>query len=332
MERQQIIKPTLNYSKVAQYLNFIQSLGVFLLMFSLMSLTLPRFLTVLNLTNLMKQLSISWIIGVGMTIVIICGEFDISVGSILALAGVVAGLLIPKYGIAVGVAGALIIGVAVGIFNGVVTTKGRIPSFITTLGSMMMCRSLALVITRGRVISDFPDNYRVLGQGSVFGIPYLFVITIILYIIGHILLKRTAYGQHVYAVGSNRAAAILSGINADMVKIRAFIISGLLASLAGVLLASRVMAVQADTGIGIEFEVIAGVIIGGTSLRGGEGNVFYTILGVLIIGMIRNGLNMTQIDISWNQFVTGGVIVGAVLLDSLRKVIQKRIQEKYYEG
>jgi len=154
---------------------------------------------------------------------------------------------------------------------------------------------------------------------------------IIVYIIFHVLLKKTSFGQKVYAVGSNRTAAVLSGIDADRVKIGSMVILSVVAALCGILLTSRTMAIQAEAGRGLEFEIIAGVIIGGTSLSGGQGNVLQTIIGILIIGMIRNGLNLSHMNIFWNDFVTGTVIILAVLLDSLRKKIQYGLLERSYK-
>jgi ribose/xylose/arabinose/galactoside ABC-type transport system permease subunit len=303
----------------------MQVLIVFLFLFIFMAITMPRFLSPINLNNLLRQNAVALIIGAGMTGVLICGELDISVGAVLALAGVSAGL-VSSAGMAASIAISLAIGLCFGLVNGIITTKGKVPSFIVTLGTQMMARSLGYVLTRGQVMSHYPEGWRVIGQGVIFGgFPLLFVVVIVVYGLTFTMLRKTRFGQHVYAVGSNRSAAILSGINADTIKIKAMVFCGLMAGLGGILLSSRVMAIQADTATGMEFDVIAGVIIGGTSLSGGSGNILQSVIGIFIIGMIRNALNLSHIDIYWKDFVTGAVIVTAVLLDSLRRYLQNKL-------
>ncbi len=313
-----------------KYINIIQTVGVFLILFIFLSIVFSSFCTFINLSNLVKQLATTLMIAASMTIVLISGEIDISVGSILGLAGVLGGIAVKEYGILVGFIVAICVGLAVGLFNGIVTIKGRIPSFITTLGTMLMARSLCYVVSNGLIIGGFPDEFAVLGQQELVGIPYLMILVAVLYLVIYTMLKRTKLGQHIYAVGSNKTAAVFSGINADRTKIKAFVINGMVAGLAGILTASRVMAIGPDSGTGLEFEVIAGVIIGGTSMDGGEGNVLQSIIGVLIIGMIRNGINMSELNIFWNNFVTGAVIVAAVLLDTFRKYASNKIEENNY--
>lgn len=313
---------------IAKYLDVVQVFGVFMLMFIALSISLPNFFSIMNITNLSKQLAVSLIIGAGMTIVIIGGELDLSVGSVLALSGVLAGLIIQKNNIFLVVIVSLFVGLSFGLLNGILITKGKIPSFIATLGTMMIARSLTYVFSNGRAISNFPENYKIIGQGSILGIPIIFLLVILTYTIFYILLKKTSFGQSVYAVGSNRTASILCGINADAIKIRAMVLLSVVASLCGILLTSRAMAIQAEAGKGLELEVIAGVIIGGASLSGGKGNILQTIVGILIIGMIRNGLNLSHVNIYFNDFVTGSIIILALLLDSLRKNIQNRFYNK----
>ncbi len=304
---------------------FVQTMTVFLVMFVLMSVMLPRFLTVANMTNLMRQLSVNLIVAAGMTFIILNGEFDISVGAVLALTAAVTAKLIPVLGVVPACFIALFIGPAFGFIHGIIVTKGKIPSFITTLGTMMIARSLAFVVTEGKVISNLPEGFKFIGQGSIGGVPFTFVLVVIIYSICHIILKMTPFGSKIYAVGANRRVALLSGINADKIKIFSFMIVGFLSSFGGIVLLSRLAAIQADTGRGLEFDVIAAVVIGGTSLYGGEGNVLQTIIGVMIIGFIRNFLNMSHINIFWQDFATGSIIIIAVLLDSLRKRISARL-------
>jgi ribose/xylose/arabinose/galactoside ABC-type transport system permease subunit len=302
-----------------QSYGLIQAFAVLILLVVVISLLSPRFLSTTNITNLMAQMSVNLIVAAGMTVVMIGGEFDISVGSVVALTAAVSAWMMKRYGIFPGVAVSLLVGPALGVVNGVIVTRGRIPSFIATLGTMMMARSLAFVTTSGRVIADLPDDFKAVGQGQTFGIPNPFLIALVAYALGWVLLTRTAFGKKVYAVGANRTVAMLSGIRADRVKILSLVIVGLASSFAGNLLLSRIGAIQADTARGLEFEVIAAVVIGGTSLYGGQGNILRTIIGVIIIALIRNFLNLSRIDIFWQDFATGAIIVLAVLLDALQK-------------
>lgn len=301
----------------------LQILGVFIFIVIAMSIFFPSFRTITNFTNLLRQLSVNLIVASGMTFIILTGEFDLSVGSVLALTAAIAGFLIKPWGIWPACLIALLIGPLFGILNGIIVTKGRIPSFIVTLGTMMMARSLAFVVTQGKVISDFPEKFKIIGQGSIKGFPIAFLLVIVVYAIGYIVLKKTTFGKKIYAVGSDKRVAMLSGINTDNTKIQAFIIVGFLASLAGIVMLSRLGAIQADTGKGLEFDVIAAVVIGGTSMYGGEGNILQTIIGVLIIGLIRNFLNLSHVNIFWQDFATGTIIIVAVLLDTIRKRVSQ---------
>jgi ribose/xylose/arabinose/galactoside ABC-type transport system permease subunit len=304
-----------------QSYGLIQAFAVLILLVVVISLFSPRFLSTINITNLMAQMSVNLIVAAGMTVVMIGGEFDISVGSVVALTAAVSATLMKMYGIVPGVALSLLVGPALGVVNGIIVTRGRIPSFIATLGTMMMARSLAFVTTGGRVIADLPDSFKAIGQGQTLGIPNPFLIALATYAVGWVLMTRTAFGKKVYAVGANRTVAMLSGIRADRVKIMSLVIVGFASSFAGNLLLSRIGAIQADTARGLEFEVIAAVVIGGTSLYGGQGNILRTIIGVIIIALIRNFLNLSRIDIFWQDFATGAIIVLAVLLDALQKRI-----------
>lgn len=307
-----------------QSYGLIQALAVLAILVVVMSILSPRFLTWINLTNLMGQMAVPLIVAAGMTIVMISGEFDISVGSVVALCAAVSAWLMPQIGIVPAVALSLLIGPVVGWFNGIITTKGKIPSFIVTLGTLMMARSLAFVVTGGQVLSNLPDAFRWIGTARLGGIPVSFVIALLFYAIGWFVLTRTAFGKRVYAVGANRMVATLSGIRANRVKIQCLMIVGFCAAFAGNILLARIGAIQADTGRGLEFEVIAAVVIGGTSLYGGQGNILRTIIGVIIIALIRNFLNLSRIDIFWQDFATGAIIIGAVLLDALQKRVGRR--------
>ena len=297
----------------------IQTMGVFLILVIILSIFLPRFMTFTNIINVLNQLSANLVVSAGMTIIILTAEFDISVGAVLALTACVAALLMPDMAILPAVGISLLIGPLFGLLHGVIVTKGKIPSFIITLGTMMIARGLAFIVTGGKVVSGIPDGFKILGQGTIKGLPIVFFVVIIVYTLGYILLKKSPFGKKIYAVGANRQVAMLSGINADKIKIIAFVAVGFSASLGGILLLSRMMSVQAYTAQGMEFDCIAAVVIGGTSLTGGAGNILRTIIGVLIIGMIRNALNLAHIDVQWQMVANGSIIILAVLLDALRR-------------
>lgn len=303
----------------------VQTFSVFLLMVAAMSIFLPTFMTGLNLMNLLRQLAVNLIVAAGMTIIILTGEFDISVGSVVCLSAVIVARLINVWGTIPAVAVGLAMGLGFGWLHGIIVTKGKIPSFITTLGTSMIARSLAFVISDGKVIADIPERFKVVGQQELFGIPFTLFFVIGVYLIGHIMLTRTPFGKKIYAVGANRPAAMLSGIRADWVKIVVFCIVGFLSALGGILLLSRMGAIQPYTARGLEFDVIAAVVIGGTSLSGGEGSILQTIIGIFIIGMIRNALNLSQINIFWQDFATGSIIIIAVLLDAFRKRVSRQM-------
>lgn len=309
-------------------LDKLQVVIIFTIMFVFMSIFSPSFFTWTNFTNLIKQNAVLMVLAAGMTGILIVGQTDISVGAIVGLVGVVTGLVSEK---GVGFVGCFAIGIltgaAVGFINGVITNKGKIPPFIATLGTQMMCRSLAYVFSEGSIITSYPEGWDWLGQAAVFGgsVPVLLFCAIFVYIITYILHKKTVLGQQMFAVGSNRTAAELSGINTDRVIISIQVYSGILAGFAGILLSSRAMATQADAGTSMEFYAIASTVVGGTSMKGGSGNVLLTIVGVFIIGMIRNALNLFHINVYWQNFVTGFIIVAAVLLDSFRRTLQEKL-------
>ena len=304
----------------------VQTFSVFILMVAAMSIFLPSFMTGLNLMNIVKQLAVNLIVAAGMTIIILTGEFDISVGSVVCLSAVVVARVINIWGVVPAVAFGLAIGLGFGWLHGIIVTKGKIPSFITTLGTSMIARSLAFVISDGKVIADIPEGFKVVGQQELFGLPYTVFFVIAVYVVGYVMLTRTSFGKKIYAVGANRQAAMLSGISADRVKIIAFCVVGFLSALGGILLLSRMGAIQPYTARGLEFDVIAAVVIGGTSLSGGEGSILQTIIGIFIIGIIRNALNLSQINIFWQDFATGSIIIVAVLLDAFRKRVSRRME------
>ena len=289
--------------------------GLLLLCGILMLLT-PHFLTFSNLSNVAQQTAINAIIAAGMTFVIISAGIDLSVGSIVALAGVVLGsLLSPNMPLTVALAAALATGTACGLFNGVLIAFGRLPPFIATLGMMSVARGLALMCAHGRPISDFSERFRFIATGKCLGIPMPVLIMAVVYLLGNFLLTRTKVGRYTYAIGGNEQATRLSGVNVRLYKTLVYGLSGLLSGLAAILLTARLNSAQPIAGIMYELDAIAATVIGGTSLMGGEGKIAGTLVGALIISVLRNGLNLLDVSSYVQQTVIGSVIILAVYLD-----------------
>lgn len=281
----------------------------------------PHFLTVSNLLNIAEQATIIAIIAVGMTFVIITGGIDLSVGSVLAFSGVVMASALQR---GVPLPLSLLIGLAVGLFcglvNGILITVGRLPPFIATLGMMSVARGAALMFTEGRPISGFLEDFRALATGEVLRIPTPVLIMIAVYVMAHFILRRTKLGRYTYAIGGNEEAALLSGINVRLYKSMVYGLAGMLAGLAAILLTARLNSAQPIAGMNYELDAIAATVIGGTSLLGGEGTVVGTLIGALIMAVLRNGLNLLGVSSFIQQVVIGSVIILAVLIDmSLKK-------------
>jgi ribose transport system permease protein len=285
-----------------------------------------RFLTTNNLLNVGRQVSLLGIMAVGMTFVLISAEVDLSVGSTYALAGLSSGLIIlGGYGLFPALLVGLAVGAVIGLINGLLSTYGRLPSLIATLGMLSMVRGAALIMTDGRPVTVNARNgateatlaqFEFMGQGTLFGLPMQLVFFIIIAAAGWFLLARTSFGFRVFAVGGSTKAARVSGISVERVKIATFTLMGTLAAFAGILSMAFLPSGQAGrTGLGLELDVIAATIVGGTSLAGGEGTIIGTILGVLIIGVLRNGLVLTGVSPFAQEFLIGLVIVVAVAID-----------------
>lgn len=280
----------------------------------------PHFLTVSNLLNIAEQTAIIAIVAAGMTLVIITAGIDLSVGSVLAFAGVImASLLRAGVWAPLALTAGVAAGFLCGLGNGLLITWGRLPPFIATLGMMSVARGAALLFTEGRPISGFADAFRYLATGKLLGIPMPVIIMLAVYCIAHFLLTRTKLGRYTYAIGGNEEATILAGVNVRLYKTLIYGLSGVLSGLAAILLTARLNSAQPIAGMMYELDAIAATVIGGTSLLGGEGNVFGTLIGALIIGVLRNGLNLLSISSFTQQIVIGLVIIIAVLLDMTLK-------------
>jgi len=280
----------------------------------------PHFLTVSNLLNVAQQTSINAIVAVGMTYVIISGGIDLSVGSIVALSGVALGALLQSgQPLAVALAAALAVGLACGLLNGALVSVGGLPPFIATLGMMSVARGAALVFTEGRPVSGFDEGFRSLATGSVGFVPAPVVVMIAVYVAAHIVLTRTTFGRYVYAIGGNEEATRLSGVAVRFHKTAIYGVSGVMSAIAAIVLTARLNSAQPIAGTMYELDAIAATVIGGTSLMGGEGTLAGTLVGALIMGVLRNGLNLLGVSSFLQQIVIGGVIVGAVLVDTVLK-------------
>jgi ribose/xylose/arabinose/galactoside ABC-type transport system permease subunit len=276
----------------------------------------PHFLTVSNLLNVLEQTAINAIVAVGMTFVIISGGIDLSVGSVLALSGIALGSAL-QAGVPVplAIALALAAGLACGLVNGLLVTLGRLPPFIATLGMMSVARGAALMLAEGRPISGFDDGFRMLATGRVLMLPAPAIIAALIYAAAHFVLGHTVFGRATYAIGGNEEAARLSGVHVRFHKTAIYGVAGLMSAAAAVILTARLNSAQPTAGTMYELDAIAATVIGGTSLLGGEGTIVGALIGALIMGVLRNGLNLLDVSSFFQQVVIGVVIIGAVLVD-----------------
>lgn len=282
----------------------------------------PNFVKLANILNLLRQVSVNALIAFGMTFVIITGGIDLSVGSILALASALAAGMMAMGLPAVLVIGlAILIGALLGAINGLIITKGHVVPFIATLSTMAIYRGLTLVYTNGNPITGFDGGmaFQFLGRGYLLGIPMPVVMTAIVFILLYLLLHKMTFGRKAFAIGGNEKAAFISGIHITKVKLAIYAISGAASAIAGLILTSRLNSAQPTAGVAFELDAIAAVVIGGTSMSGGKGRLFGTLVGALIIGTLNNGLNLLGVSSFYQQIVQGIVILIAVLLDRKEK-------------
>ena len=306
--------------KQKQDFQFLSRYGIFiafLILIILMSFLSPAFLKISNIMNILRQTSINGIVAVGMTFVIILAGIDLSVGSVLALAAVVATSFAHagEYPLVVPVFAGLFTGVICGFINGFIIAKRKIAPFIVTLVMMTIARGAALVYTNGRPVIELSDAYNRIGGSYILGIPIPVIIFIIVILFGWFLLSMTVFGRHVYATGGNITAAELSGIITNKITILVYTLAGFLSGFAGIVLSSRVMSGSPAMGQGYELDAIAAVVIGGTKLTGGVGTIAGTIIGALIIGVMNNGLDLLNVSSYWQQVAKGLIILLAVMLD-----------------
>ncbi len=301
--------------KNLQFKDIIRRYGILIGLIGLItafSILSERFFTISNMLIVMRQTSIVAFLAVGMSFVIIGAGIDLSVGSVLAFSGAVGAGVMQNGGIFFGILAGLALGTALGVFNGIVITKLKIPAFIATLAMMAIARGGTLVYTDGRPITGLPSSFAFLGRGYIGNVPFPIILMLIIFILAYIILKLTRFGRYVYATGGNINAARASGIKVDNVIISTFAISGFLSGLTGMVLASRLNSAQPTAGVGYELDAIAAVVLGGTNLFGGEGELWGTLVGAFIMGILNNGLNMLNVSSFYQQVVKGIVILIAV--------------------
>lgn len=286
-----------------------------------LALSTPKFFTLSNLMIIGTQVSINALLAFGVTFVIITGGIDLSLGSMVAVTGVLAATFAhpDTYPVIVPVFAGLAGGLILGAFNGMVITKSKVPPFIVTLGTMTIGRGLALILSKGRPISNLSDDFNFIGGGNIFGIPFPIIILILAFAGCSVILNKTILGRYMYAVGGNEPAARASGIRVNHVKMWVYTICGLLSAMGGILLTSRITTGQPNAGAGFELDAIAAAIIGGTSTSGGTGTMTGTLIGALLIGVISNSLDLLNVTSYYQQVVMGAIIIGAVVLDSMGK-------------
>lgn len=309
----------------------IQEYGIFiafLLLSVILSFSNQYFLTSGNISNILLQTSINGVLAIGMTFVILTRGIDLSVGSVVALAGIVSGSLAttsatagvfgapyPPY---VAIAAGILVGLACGTIVGIIVSRFAVPAFVATLGMLSAARGMTLIYGGGKPVPGLTPAFRFLGTGDLFGVPMPVVILICVFIVSWWVLNRTRFGRYIYAVGGNPHAAKTSGINVTRIRFVVYTISGALSGLAGMMLSARTGSALPQAGVAYELDAIAAVVIGGTSLSGGVGRVTGTLIGALIIGVMNNGLDLMGIQSYYQQVIKGALIVGAVMLDQKR--------------
>lgn len=319
---------TIQSSKMREgtYKFFKENLGIivaFVVLYIFLAVyppTTKAFMTSRNMFNVLRQISTNLYLACGMTMVIILGGIDLSVGSTIALSGCVAAAGVARYALPIPVAIilGLIVAVIIGIFNGAVISKTTIPPFIVTLATMNIARGLSYVYTGGSPVRVVSKEWQFIGAGYIGPFPTPVVILVVVLLVTGLLMNNTKFGRHMYAVGGNTQAANFSGISVAKIKFFVYAYTGLLAGLAGVVLASRMYSGQPTAGTGAEMDAIAAVVVGGTSMSGGSGKIGGTIIGALIIGFLNNGLNLMNVNSFWQYVVKGTVILLAVFIDFLR--------------
>jgi ribose/xylose/arabinose/galactoside ABC-type transport system permease subunit len=313
----------LSLANATRFVQVAESLGVFVLLVIVVtsaSIVAPGFFTYTNLTNTLIAASITAVTGLGMTFAIAMGGFDLSVGSVQVLTAIVVASLISIVDPPLAILGAVLTGFALGLLNGVLISKLRLPAFVVTFGMMSVIRGVALLVTQGQsVMITKHIEFGLLNNGKILGLPVPFFIMVIVFVILSILLKNTAFGRHACAIGGNRAAAIVSGVNIDRVTIAVFGLVGVTAAISGIMLASQLMIVDATLGTGFELQAITVSVLGGTSLSGGHGNLIGTIFAALLLATIASALNILKVISFYQYLAMGALLIFALAIDTARR-------------
>lgn len=282
----------------------------------LMGLASDNFFTLSNLMNVLRQVSIVGVLAVGMTFVILTGGIDLSVGAAMALVGTLSAGLVVHSGLPAELALVLglFLGLGIGVINGFLVSYGKMPAIIVTLATMGMARGLGLIYTGGHPISGLPSWISWFGIGRIWTIPVPVILMLIIYAVAWVLLERTAFGRHVYAIGGNETAARLSGVKTQRVKLAVYCVSGVTSALAAIILTGRLMSGQPNAGVGFELDAIAAVVLGGTAIAGGRGLVLGTLIGAVLLGILNNGLNLMGINPYLQDVIKGGIILLAIYI------------------
>ncbi len=304
-------------------LNVLGVLPILILFVVIFGLLEQRFLTVNNMTNILRQASVNIIIACGMTLVILTAGIDLSVGSVLAVSAVVAVNVSLSSHPELAIPIALLVGLGVGAINGLLIACFKMPPFIATLGTMTSFRGISYLLANGTTVINNDLPYEVIGNGTIFSVPWMVIIALLVFVVTWILLKRTVLGTRIYAVGGNILAAKYSGISVGVILVIVYALSGLFSATAGVVLSARLFSASGLLGISYELDAIAAVILGGTSFNGGVGGVGGTLVGALIIAVLNNGLVIVGVPYFWQQVVKGIVIIAAVLIDIYRQKMKK---------
>ena len=334
MQENQPIKKSNTSAKITYIMLQEGGIGAVLLVLCVIfAFVAPKFGSMTNISNIFTQISINTVIALGMTFVILLGGIDLSVGSVLALCTIISGKIIVSENLSAGTAiflsiiAGIGIGMLCGLFNGFISQHWKIPAFVVTMGMLNIARGLALTISDSRTIFGFPEAFNRIGALTVFRIPIIFIISLLLICIGSFILKRTVYGRLLYAIGNNEEAVRLSGHNVDFYKISAYVICGATVGIASTLYMMRLNIASPILGNGFELPAIAAVVIGGASMNGGKGSLTGTLLGACILGVLNNGLLLMGLGDFARQIVTGIIIVFAVVLDTYRSKVIDRISK-----
>ncbi len=324
-EAKSLVRPRFRWTR---FLTAASRVAVLAIMVILMSILSPTFLTTSNLLNVLRQAAPIFIIGAGQTVIILARGIDLSMDSVASLTGAAVAVLMVDYSMPFYVAMvlSLALGAVLGLINGLIVTKAKLPPFVATFGTWLLYKGLTVLWIDGRVISGLPKAFVFLGSGRLFGIPVIIFFAILVYIIFRILLRNTTWGRKVYAMGANPDASRVSGIKIDRVLLTAFIISALMATFGSQLYVARINSAKSDFGEGFVLDSIAAALIGGTSFDGGVGTIEGTVIGALIIFLLRNAMNLLGVAAYWHGLATGLVIIIAVLGDTYLKKLAKRYE------